>query len=195
MISITRTWAIAAAIFSFTFSASMFANTKAELQNLVPQIKSIANDPAVIRAADAANQAHAKLSKTDIRNLSREWHAGIAGKSSDVLTEVNNSNLSTHLKDIQAQKPDTYASILVMDAKGLVLGQTYNTPHYSQASQPVWRKINQEGASAVYFGKVKKTDAGDLASIGVPVVANQQVIGAVLVQVKVPATTKTPTTK
>lgn len=164
---------------SLSFSA--FAGTKAQLQNLEPQVKQLAAQSDVIAAVNAANTANAKLSKSDIRTLGQQWHDGVKGKTSAILNQVNSSALSASLKTVQSQSNGAYAGIVVTDNKGLIVGQTYNADHYSQANRNVWSKISKDGVNAVYFGKSKVVNGQNVASIGVPIVQNNQVIGAVLV--------------
>lgn len=196
MISITKAWLVMGTLCLLIFCTQILASTKAQLQGLLPQVKSIAAQSDIISAVDAANQAHANLSAAQIRTLGREWHAGLHGQSSQVLSEVNASSLSATLKNIQNQSNGTYTGILVTDAKGLVIGQTYNADHYSQANRSIWRNIAKDGVNAVYYGKAKKTDTGSLATLGLPIIENNKVIGAILVETKVvPDTAKARTKK
>lgn len=194
MISISKNWQALACLCCLVFFSQVFASTKAQLQVLVPQVKTIAADSNIVSAVDAANQAHASLTATDIRNLGKEWHQGLQGKSSDILNQVNGSSLSSDLKTIQTQSNGQYAGILVTDAKGLVIGETYNADHYSQANRSVWRNIAKDGVNAVYYGKAKKSDAGNLATLGLPIVEDNKVVGAILVETAVTAS-KTSSTK
>lgn len=142
---------------------------------MVPQVQAWSNGPDVVSAVTAANTANASLTKVQIRDLGRQWHEGLTGKDSAILSQINGSSLSQKLKSIQAESNGAYKGIVVTDQKGLIVGETYNAPHYSLASQGVWRKIKKDGASAVYEGKT---------ALGLPVLNNNQVVGAVLVNVK-----------
>lgn len=185
MISLTKVWLATGGLVFLTFFAQVYASAKAQLHTLLPQVKTVTTDSSIINAVDAANQAHANLTKAQVRTLGKQWHDGLEGKTSDILSQVNSSSLSAELKNIQAQSNGTYQSLIVTDAKGLVIGQTYNADHYSEANRSIWRSINKDGVNAVYYGKAKKTEAGDLATIGLPIVENDKVIGALLVETKV----------
>ncbi len=185
MISLSKVWLATGGLVFLSFFAQVYASTKAQLQTLLPQVKTVAADSNIINAVDAANQAHANLRKTEVRTLGKQWHEGLQGKSSDILNQVNSSGLSTELKTIQSQSNGLYQGLIVADAKGLVIGQTYNADHYSEANRSIWRSIDKEGVNAIYYGKAKKTDAGDFATIGLPIVEGDKVIGALLVETKV----------
>ncbi len=192
MLSLRKRIAVAVGIVGLSLTLPIFAaSTKAQLQTLVPQVQQIAAQSDIVAAVSAANQANANLSKADIRNLGKEWHQGLEGKNSPVLTQVNNSPLSSELKNIVTQSNGAYAAILVTDSKGLVVGQTYNADHYSQAHRSVWSKIAKDGVNATYYGKAQQTEQGNLAALGLPIVQNNQVIGAIVVEAKVtPAASK-----
>ena len=189
MMSISKFWTNLI-LLAGVFTSQSFAVTKVELQTVLPQIKTLASNPVLISAANAGNKTHETLDKTAILAQARQWSAGLKGKPSAILTEVNNSNLSSNLKSIQSQSHATYANLVVTDAKGLVIGQTYNAAHYAQAGQPLWRKINKEGTTAVYYGKTKSSENGSITDLGVPIVDNNQVIGALLAQVKIASSPK-----
>ncbi len=192
MISISKIGMAFSGLLLLSICSQVIASTKAQLQALIPQVQTIAAQSDIVSSVDAANQAHANLTASDIRNLGHEWHEGLAGKSSAVLTTVNNSELSTTLKSIQAQSSGQYLGMLVTDSKGLVIGQTYNAEHYSEAHRSIWNKIAKAGVNAVYYGKAKPTQNGDIATLGLPIVQNKQVVGAILVETKVTATKSTP---
>lgn len=188
MVSISKIGMAFSGLLLFAICSQVFASAKTQLQALVPQVQSIAAQSNVINSVDTANQSHANLSATDVRNLGREWHQGLIGKNSPILTTVNNSDLSAALKNIQAQSNGQYLGILVTDAKGLVIGQTYNAEYYSEAHRSIWSKIAKEGVNAVYYGKTKSTQSGDMATLGLPIVQNDKVVGAILVEAKVTPT-------
>ncbi len=149
--------------------------TNASMQALIPGVQAWSNGTDVMSAVSAANTANAGLTKVQVRDLGRQWHDGLSGKDSAILSQVNSSALSQNLKTIQADSHGAYKGIVVTDHKGLIVGETYNAPHYSLASQGVWRKIKKDGSSANYFGK---------NALGLPIVNGNQVIGAVLVTTK-----------
>lgn len=149
--------------------------TDETMKALIPGIQAWSNGSNVVSAVSAANTANAGLTKVQVRDLGRQWHEGLSGKDSAILSQVNGSVLSQNLKTIQADSHGAYKGIVVTDQKGLIVGETYNAPHYSLASQEVWRKIKKDGISAAYYGKT---------ALGLPVVSENQVLGAVLVTTK-----------
>lgn len=179
-------------VVALALTVSAAASTKAELQVLVPGVKAIAGQSDIIAAVEAANQANEKLTATDIRTLEQEWKEGLAGKPSNILTQVNGSPLSSELKTLVAKSNGSYSDLLVTDSKGLVIGQTYNNDRYSEGKRALWSKINKEGVTAEYFGRAKSTSSGLVAGFGLPIIDNNKVIGAILVASKVvPAAAKT----
>lgn len=163
-------------------NVAISASAKSELQALVPQVQAWSQQSNVISAVTAGNAAHANLTKADIKKAGAEWHQGLQGKPSPILSTVNQSTLSSDLKTIQKDSNGRYATIIITDKQGLVLGQTENAPHYSLASQGIWRKIKTDGVNAVYYGKPGKKDK-DVAALGLPITSHNEVIGAVVVDV------------
>ena len=100
MISLSKIGFACGGLFLLALCSQVIASTKAQLQALVPQLQSLAAQNSIVEAVDAANQAHAQLSSNDIRSLGKEWHAGLSGKASPILTQVNGSDLSNALKNI-----------------------------------------------------------------------------------------------
>ncbi|MCX7122528.1 MAG: hypothetical protein NTV32_02445 [Gammaproteobacteria bacterium] len=162
------------------WSTQAMAAPKAALQALLPQVQALSQEQSVVAAVNAANSTHATLSKTEIRTLGRQWHEGLQGKPSAVLTTVNGSALTQELQSMVAGSKGVYTGILVTDQKGLIIGQTYHAKHYAEDGQGFMKKINKDGASAVYYGKPAKDATGN-GSIGVPVMDQGKVIGAILV--------------
>ena len=163
-------------------SASLMAAPKAVLQSMLPQVQALSQEQSVVKAVSSANSTNASLSKDDIRKLGREWHDGLQGKPSPVLTAVNGSPLTQELQSMVTSSNGLYAGILVTDQQGLVVGQTYNAKHYAEDGQGFMKKIKKDGVSAVYYGKPAKGNAGT-GAIGVPIVDQGKVIGAMLVNV------------
>ena len=158
------------------------AASKASLQALLPQVQALSQEQSVVAAVSSANSNNATLTKADIRKLGVEWHDGLQGKPSPILTTVNGNALTQELQSMVANSKGVYTGILVTDQKGLVVGQTYNAIHYSENSQTFVKKMNTEGSAAVYYGRPGKDATGN-GSIGVPVVDQGKVIGAMLVNV------------
>ena len=158
------------------------AAPKTELASILPQVQTLSQQQSIVAAVSSANSTHATLTKADIRKLGREWHEGLQGKPSPVLTTVNGSPLTQELQSMVANSKGAYTGILVTDQQGLIIGQTYNAKHYAEDGQGFMKKIKKDGASAVYYGKPAK-DATGTGSIGVPVVDQGKVIGAILVNV------------
>ncbi len=163
--------------------AATKTSSHTELQNILPQIQALSQDQNVVSAVLSANSAHASLDAADLRKLGRDWHDGLQGKPSTVLSEVNNSALSQQLKSTLQNSHGLYQSITVTDQKGLVIGETENAKHYAEASQGFFKKIVEGGPSAVYYGKAPKGSSG-AGSVGVPVVDQGKVIGTLVVEVQ-----------
>ncbi len=149
--------------------------TDETMKALVPGVQAWSNGSNVVSAVSAANTANAGLTKVQVRDLGRQWHDGLSGKESAILSQINGNALSQDLKTIQADSHGAYKGIVVTDQKGLIVGETYNAPHYSLSSQGIWRKIKKDGVSAAYYGKT---------ALGLPVVSDDKVVGAVLVTTK-----------
>ncbi len=111
------------------------AAPKAALQALLPQVQALSQAQSVVAAVSSANSSHATLTKMEIRTLGRQWHEGLQGKPSPVLTTVNGNALTQELQSMVAGSKGVYTGILVTDQKGLIIGQTYNAKHYAEDGQ------------------------------------------------------------
>ncbi len=178
---IAKKYLISAAFLAL-WGAQAVAAPKAALQGILPQVQALSQEQSVVSATSAANATNGSLTKADIRKLGVEWHDGLAGKPSTILSSVNGGALTQELRSMVANSKGLYTGILITDQQGLVIGQTYNAKHYAQGSQSFFKKIDKEGASAVYYGRPAK-DASGNGSIGVPVLDQGKVIGAMLVNV------------
>ncbi len=186
MIALTTRKCLLSGAFLALCGAQAMAAPKAVLQALLPQVQALSQTQSVVSAVSSADSTQATLTKDDTRKLGREWHEGLQGKPSPILTTVNGSALTQELKSMVANSKGVYTGILVTDQRGLVVGQTYNAKHYALDGQGFMKKIKKDGVTAVYYGKPAKDTPGN-GAIGVPVVEQGKVIGAMLVNVATPA--------
>lgn len=135
------------------FSASpVYAVDKAKVDQLYQEkIKAWVNDPIVINALKAQNEKHSALSQSDIDALDAKW------KSDDValIDPVLNNDLSKFLQTTVSGSEGLYTEIIVMDNKGLNVGQSSKTSDYWQGDEDKFLQTFPKGVDAINIGDVE----------------------------------------
>lgn len=115
------------------------------------KIKVWVNDPAVINAVKAQNEAHAALTAEQITELDGKWKADDA----TIIDPVLNNDLSKFLQGIVGGSEGLYSEIFVMDNKGLNVGQSAKTSDYWQGDEAKFTDTYPKGADAMSMGEVE----------------------------------------
>lgn len=145
------------------------------------KIKPWLNNPAVIAAVKAQNEANAGLTQADIDALDLKWRGG----DETLISGVLNNELSVYLQGIRDQGEGLYTEIFVMDNKGLNVGQSDKTSDYWQGDEAKWTEVYPVGADAIHISDVEEDESSQTfqMQISLPVVDGGEVIGAVTVGV------------
>ncbi len=145
------------------------------------KIKPWLNNPAVIAAVKAQNEANAGLTQADIDALDLKWRSGDEALISGVL----NNELSVYLQGIRDQGEGLYTEIFVMDNKGLNVGQSDKTSDYWQGDEAKWTEVYPAGADVIHLSDVEEDESSQTfqMQISLPIVDGSEVIGAVTVGV------------
>lgn len=179
-------------------SLSLFSHTalgneyQDALQNLADNdIRSWAQDPAVVAAVKAQNKKSAGLQQGDIDKLDKDWRAETKGGASPMIDSVLANDLSAYLKGVKDKSQGTYTEIFVMDMKGLNVGQSDVTSDYWQGDEAKWEKSYGAGPDGILIDEVEFDDSSQTyqsqVSIAIVDPESNTAIGAVTVGVNVEA--------
>ena len=96
-----------------TVAPALTAQSKEELtvpSSIVDQIKSWANNSAVIDAINKQNEKHVSLSQDEIDRLDKQWRAETKVTNQPLIASVLANSLSAYLKDVKADAAGLYTT-------------------------------------------------------------------------------------
>ncbi|WP_125461869.1 MULTISPECIES: cache domain-containing protein [Rhodomicrobium] len=146
-------------------------------------------DHVVVDAVQAQNFAHAELTDTDVERLDQQWRRELDSPSKPLIDSVLNNPLSLFLKEKQAASDGYIGRLVVMDEKGMNVGQSGLTDDYWQGDEVKWQKSFKKRTEPVFVDNVEKDATGQRLQIPVslPVVDPESglPIGAITVNINV----------
>jgi hypothetical protein len=154
------------------------------LKDLVEsQLRAIAENPVVIDAVAQQNTANAAIDQASIDQLDKQWRSEVDGQDKKLIDRVLANQLSGYLKRVSNDAGGLYTEIIVMDGKGLNVGQSNVTSDYWQGDEDKWMKTYPVGADAVFVDEVEMDESTQQlqSQVSFPIVdpASHQVIGAI----------------
>jgi hypothetical protein len=154
------------------------------LKDLVEsQLRAIAENPVVISAVSQQNTANAAVDQAAIDQLDKQWRSEVDGQDKALITRVLANELSGYLKRVSDDAGGLYTEIIVMDGKGLNVGQSNVTSDYWQGDEDKWMKTYPVGADAVFVDDVEMDESTQQlqsqVSFSIIDPASKQVIGAI----------------
>ncbi|QKV17697.1 hypothetical protein [Oricola thermophila] len=118
------------------------------------------DDPAIVAAVKAQNEATGRLTQEEIEALDMQWRLGVAGGDRSMIDEALSSELSVLLRQRQAEARGVITEIFVTDAKGLNVGQSVVTSDYWQGDEAKWQMTYGTGdADAVFVDNARKDES------------------------------------
>lgn len=154
-------------------------------QYLSEQARSWIDDPIIVEAVNKQNLVNADLSQADIDQLDKTWRVQAGSGGGPLIDSLLSNALSAHLQTVQQDSSGLITEIIVMDNKGLNVGQSSVTSDFWQGDEGKWQKSYLKGPSAVFVDDVEMDDSSQRfqVQVSVPVVdpANGKAIGAVTV--------------
>ena len=152
-------------------------------------IKPWLNDPVIIEAVKAQNQAHAGLGDAEIEALDQQWRSEAKSGSGPLIDKVLGAKLSKFLADKKSSTGGVVTEMFVMDNKGLNVGQSDVTSDYMQGDEAKWQKTYQAGADAMFIDEVEFDDSTESfqsqMSVTVTDPASGEAIGAITIGINV----------
>lgn len=159
------------------------AYTDSMLKLADTQLRSWARHPTVVAAVRAQNQQHERLTPDDIAALDWKWRSETEAHSKPMIQALMSNALSSFLSLKKRAGDGLYTEIIVMDNKGLNVGQSDVTSDYWQGDEDKWRKTFMAGPDAVHIGDITrdKSTRRLQSQISLPVIdpATKKSIGAI----------------
>ncbi len=136
---------------------------------LEQHVKDWLGDPALIQAIKAQNARHADLTQTDIEALDQRWRAEVDAARKPLVDEVLGNALSQALRRYQFDSQGLITELIVMDDKGLNVGQSDVTSDYWQGDEAKWRRTYAVGPESVFIDEVEYDESSQRFQVQVSV--------------------------
>lgn len=107
-----------------------------------------------IKAIKDQNEAHKALSGADIDKLDLQWRAEVKDKSGPLTSALAAKPISILLEEKRKEAGGKITELIIMDAKGLNVGQAPLTSDYMQGDEPKWQKTFQVGPNAIFVDEL-----------------------------------------
>ncbi|MFW2374452.1 MAG: hypothetical protein ACN4GM_15100 [Gammaproteobacteria bacterium] len=143
------------------------------------------SDPLLIEAVKRQNAQHASLTQRDIDRLDKTWRSENKSSDQPTIDSVLKNKLSVFLQNVANNSNGLYSEIIIMDNKGLNVGQSKISSDFWQGDEAKWQKTFLAGPQALYIDKIEYDDSSHSFQIqaSVPVIdpATKANIGAVTI--------------
>ena len=143
----------------------------------------------VIAAVRAQNEANAGLDQAAIDALDAQWRNEVDSGGGPLVNGVLGAAVSEYLRSVQAKHQGMLTEVFVMDAKGLVVGESDATSDYWQADEAKWQKTYGSGGDATFVDEVEMDESTQTLQSQVSFTlidpANGEAVGAVTAGVNV----------
>ena len=149
------------------------------------------HDPWIIEALHNSNAYHQYLTAQDIERLDNQWRMEFRAQSKPLISAIINNALSVMLREKQARSDGIITEILVMDAKGLAIGESDITSDYWQGDELKWQNTYLAGANVTFVDRAEKDESTQMlqaqASMTISDPETGQPIGAITVGINLDA--------
>ncbi len=149
------------------------------------------HDPQIVEVLKNSNAYHQYLTPKDIDALDVRWRSEFRGQSKPLIFSILNNSLSVFLRDKQREADGIITEILVMDAKGLAIGESEITSDYWQGDELKWQNTYLAGPNITFVDRVEKDASTQMlqvqASMTVSDPETGQPIGAITVGINLDA--------
>lgn len=173
------------AILAVALAGGAFADAyRDSMQKLADtQLRNWAHHPTVVAAVRAQNQQHERLTPDDITALDWKWRSETKSPSKPMIQALMSNALSSFLSLKKRTGGGLYTEIIVMDNKGLNVGQSDVTSDYWQGDEDKWQKTFLVGPDAIHISDISRDNSTRRlqSQISLPVIdpATKQSIGAI----------------
>jgi hypothetical protein len=169
---------------SFLLLANVPPDGAAQLKKvdgLMPELRRIATDPALVREVKRQNARRVPLDTVHKRD--EEWRATPA--LTPIKRQVLGSPCARSLDRYQERWGRVMAEAFVMDNQGALVGATRRTSDYWQGDEPKWRESFNGGRGAELREKpfFDESSQAYVLQVSLPVKDGARVIGALTVSI------------
>ena len=119
------------------------------------RVQALVNDPAIVAAIQAQNQAHAGMAEDQIIALDKNWRAEVGTGSTPTIDPVLNGAVADMLRAMRDESEGLFTEIFVMDNLGLNVAASDTTSDYWQGDEAKWQQTYPAGAGAVHVSEVE----------------------------------------
>ena len=143
------------------------------------ELKKISYEDIIINSVRRQNDKNYNLSDKDLKALQRRWISQKNKKKQPLIDEQMGNIVSRYLKKIQEDSNEKYTQIIVIDNKGLNVGQSIVTENYLQSGQDIWKKTFGNTSYKDYISDLYYNDTTGLFQVDVSfiITSDDQPIG------------------
>ncbi|MBP0618218.1 hypothetical protein [Jiella mangrovi] len=123
------------------------------------KLKAALNDPTIIAAIKAQNEANQNLSQSDVDNLDQKWRSEVGAGGGEMVDGALNSPASDYLKKVRDEAGGLITEVFVMDSHGLNVAQSDPTSDYWQGDEAKWQKTYGTGGETVFVDEIEQDES------------------------------------
>lgn len=145
-----------AACVAFIALPAVAGDYNASLNQLaVDRLAAVAQDPVIVDAIKAQNEAHSSLTEAEILELDGAWREQVGGASAPLVDRVLGNEAAARLAEARDASEGLLTEVFVMDDKGLNVAASDATSDYWQGDEAKWIETYKVGAQAIHIGDVE----------------------------------------
>lgn len=152
-------------------------------------IRTWANDAAIVAAINAQNLRTAGIDQAEIDKQDTVWRADVIARAMSLVDSVVENPAADFLRSKVAQSGGTITEIFIMDAKGLNVAASAPTSDYWQGDEAKFTETFPRGEGAYYYSQLEYDESASAVhtqiSLAITDPATGKVIGAMTVGVDV----------
>lgn len=130
-------------------------------------MKRWASRSVVINSVLAQNSKSADLSISDFKILDTRWKSEKRKNKRPLISKLLNNRLSEYLKEVHEEGQGIYTEIIIIDDKGLNVGQSRVSENLWQGQQEKWLKTFGSNSYTPNIGKLHFDDNTELFQVEV----------------------------
>jgi len=120
------------------------------------------NDPEMIEALNAQNDAHQNLSEEEIVALDQDWRAQAGEGGGALISQLLEHEVSDWLRDQQAGTAGLVTEVFIMDNRGLNVAQSVETSDYWQGDEAKWQETYGAEGAETHISEIEFDDSTGL---------------------------------
>ncbi|WP_417309494.1 hypothetical protein [Devosia sp.] len=123
------------------------------------QLRTIAENPALVAAIKAQNAETAGYDAAKIEELDQQWRAEVDAGSKPLIDEVMGTEASQMLMAEQESAEGLFSEMFATDAMGLNVAQSTITSDYWQGDEEKFTETYSVGPDAIYLGEIEQDES------------------------------------